>query len=415
MLLKGYRFLFSVFILWLSVACAPPATPTPTDVTSVASANTVTPISFATPDVTSVSPAFTVTPTAFVTPAIELARDGRTISQGQLQVHFIDVGQGDSIFIRTTAGETALIDGGYNNGRALAYLQQMGVDHIDSMIASHPHADHIGGLVEVLRSLPVGGVWASGASHNTGIYEQFLDAIAEAKVPYHEVTTGDVVPLGDTVLQVLYGQPEAPDLNDTSLVLHLAYGEVSFLFTGDAEAYTERFLLETAPQNLPATILKVGHHGSYTSSSPEFLAAVQPDIAVYSAGRGNQYGHPHDRTIQVLSHAGVQIFGTKEQGTITITTDGQQYQVFTQAGEAITVGAGEESVLVDAVTPTPVIADGTSLTLTLRFDPNGRDRDCGSFETQAEAQAFFIAAGGPERDPHRLDGNSNGIVCEHLP
>lgn len=283
-------------------------------------------------------------------------------------------------------GTTALIDGGYDNGLALAYLQRQGIRRIDLLIASHPHADHIGGLVEVLRTLPVGAVWTSGATHTTGIFEQFLDAIDQARVPYHEAQTGQTIALGQLAFVVLRSDPDAAELNDASLVLRLQYGAVSFLFTGDAEQLSERALLHD-PGRLRSTVLKVGHHGSATSSSPAFLAAVAPEVAVYSAGRDNSYGHPHAETLRALEAAHARVYGTAVDGTVIVQSDGYSYTIRTSrsAPPAATVGAQEA------------------------------DRDCADFATQAEAQAFFLAAGGPARDPHRLDGDDDGIACERLP
>lgn len=313
-----------------------------------------------------------------------------------LEVHVIDVGQGDSILIRTPEGKTALIDGGYDNGLALAYLRAQGINHIDVMVASHPHADHIGGLVEVLNALPVRGFWTSGASHTTGTYERLLDAIDAAKVPYYEVQRGDTIPLGRLTFEVLHSDPNAYELNNTSVVLRLKYGNVSFLFTGDAEQAAEQEMLATVRDRLRATILKVAHHGSYTSSSDQFLAAVQPAIAIYSAGRNNNYGHPHRKTIQALQRIGATVYGTDEHGTIIITTDGVDYHVQTSYDRPPVAYPGSPAIAPSNNTPQ-------------------RDRDCSDFATQAEAQAFFLANGGPARDPHRLDGDGDGIACERLP
>lgn len=246
-----------------------------------------------------------------------------------LHVHFIDVGQGDSILIQAPDGATMLIDGGYSGAGALAYLKAQQITKIDVMVATHPHADHIGGLVDVLRALPVGEIWTSGAVHTTGVFEQLLDAIADAKVPYHEAKRGDTIALGTLQFAVLHSDPDAAELNDSSVVLHLAYGSVSFLFTGDAEGPGEQAMLREVKTQLPSTILKVGHHGSSTSSSPAFLAAVRPAVAIYSAGAHNSYGHPHASTIQNLKRVGAAIYGTDSAGTVVVTTNGTTYRVAT--------------------------------------------------------------------------------------
>lgn len=312
-----------------------------------------------------------------------------------LSVHFVDVGQGDSILIQGPDGATALIDGGNSNGEALAYLQRLGISQLDIVLLTHPHADHVGGLVAVMDALPVGGVWTSGAYNTTGIFERFLDVIEKEKIPYHEVKTGDTIYLGRLQLEVLYSEPEGRSLNDTSIVLRVAYGQVVFLLMGDAETSTETKLLQIKPTQLRATVLKVGHHGSSTSSSTAFLDAVRPTIAVYSAGARNQYGHPHDSVISQLKAIGATVYGTDVDGSILVTTDGMVYEVETNKGAILSIAP-------------PVSA-------TLPYDPAGADRDCGNFKTHAEAQAFFIAAGGPAHDPHRLDGDNDGIACESLP
>ena len=185
-------------------------------------------------------------------------------------------------------------------------------------------------------------------------------------------------------------------------MLRLAYGRISFLFTGDAEHAAEYEMLATVRDQLSATVLKVAHHGSYTSSSPEFLAAVQPAVAIYSAGRDNTYGHPHPGTIQALRRIGATVYGTDEHGTIVITTDGKNYHVQTEYDRP-PIQAPPTDTWHDSISLIP----GSNLSIA--------DRDCSDFTTQAEAQAFFLANGGPGRDPHRLDGDNDGIACERLP
>lgn len=244
-----------------------------------------------------------------------------------LRVHIVDVGQGDGILIQAPDGTTVVIDGGYEDAGMAEYLRSQGITRIDALIASHPHADHIGGQIPILKQMSVGGVWASGASHTTSIYEAWLDAIIAGAIPYHEVATGDTITVGSLNFAVLYGVAAAADLNDTSLVLKLTYGSWSMLFTGDAEGPTESVLLTTVGDELPATVLKVGHHGSFSSSGSTFLAAVQPEIAVYSAGQGNSYGHPDPFVIANLCAAGAKVHGTDQSGTLIITTDGSQHTI----------------------------------------------------------------------------------------
>jgi len=327
-----------------------------------------------------------------------------------LRIHFIDVGQGDSIFIQSPDGATALIDGGNPNGMAMAYLHSLNISRIDALIATHPHTDHIGGLVDVMQLLPIGGVWTSGASHTTGIFERFIDTIDIQKIPYHEVRQGEGIPLGSLTLSVLASDANAGTLNDTSLVLHLTYGEISFLFTGDAELPLEAAMLQTVADRLPATILKVGHHGSGTSSSPAFLAAIRPQVAIYSAGAGNSYGHPHAQTISNLSVAGATIYGTAVHGTVQVATDGVTYTI--QTTFAAPPILGQPIMVREVRTAMPELTELPSGSL--KYDPKGQDRDCAAFSNRAEVQAFFLAAGGPENDPHGLDRDDDGIPCESL-
>jgi competence protein ComEC len=250
--------------------------------------------------------------------------------QALLTVHFIDVGQGDSILIQLPEGTTILIDGGNADGRALAYLEALGISQIDIMALTHPHADHVGGLVAILQAIPVKAVWTSGALTTTSIFEQFIDAITEKAIPYFEVKSGEGLAFGDVQLQALFSQSQADDLNDTSLVLRLTYGQMSFLFMGDASLNVESQMLQTVSAQLTSTVLKVGHHGSNSASSQAFLEAVRPSVAVYSAGAGNSYGHPHRETLARLEAVRAIIYGTDVHGSVLITTDGTTYEVQTE-------------------------------------------------------------------------------------
>lgn len=303
----------------------PPAdTPVPTE--TLAPSETPAPSPTATTEPPTPEP-----PTATPIPPTEAPTMAPTSApapvSGSLQVHFIDVGQGDAILIVAPDGKAALIDGGESGSGVLAYLRALGVERLDLVIATHPHADHIGGLVDVLNGIPVAEVVTSGQMHTTRTYERFLDGIAAAQAIYTEVGRGDSLQLGGLTLDVLHPASAAgDDFNNASLVLRLAYGQVAFLFTGDAEAQTEASIL-AAGYDVRANILKVGHHGSRTSSSATFLARVQPEVAVYCAGAGNSYGHPHGETLAALTQSGAQVYGTDTHGTVIVTTDGTGYAV----------------------------------------------------------------------------------------
>lgn len=246
-----------------------------------------------------------------------------------LRIHFIDVGQGDSILIQTPEGRTMLIDGGEANSMALRYLQARGVSRLDVVVATHPHSDHIGGLMQILKAIPTARVVTNGQPTTTGTYEDFLDAVDAAGAEYLEVSIHDSITLGDLVFDVLSPFPAlSGDMNENSVVLYLKYGQVGFLFTGDAGVETEGSLLRLSSRQVPeAQVLKVGHHGSRTASSEEFLAAVKPEVAIYSAGTGNTYGHPHPETLAALDAVGAIIYGTDIDGSIVVTTDGKTYKV----------------------------------------------------------------------------------------
>jgi len=227
-----------------------------------------------------------------------------------------------------------LIDGGDTDTGVVQYLKSKGITRLDVVVATHPHADHIGGLVQVLKAIPVAKVITNGQPTTTKTYENFLDAIAAAKSEYVEVKRGDIIRLGNIQFTVL--SPASiigDDLNNNSLVLRLVYGKVSFLFDGDAQAEAEASMAASSVSPVSATILKVGHHGSRTSSSPAFLSLVKPEVAIYSAGRNNAYGHPHPETLAALAAVGATVYGTDVNGTVIVTTDGNTFKVSPVTGQ----------------------------------------------------------------------------------
>lgn len=248
----------------------------------------------------------------------------------ELAVHFVDVGQGDGILVRTPEGKVMVIDGGPRQSGLVAYMRKVGVQQVDVMVGTNADADHIGGLVDVLNAFPVKEVWVSGQPNTTVTFERFVDAVERAKAKGVVARRGDVIRLGGLEAHVLHPvDPLFPDRNNNSVVVRLEFGKVSFLFTGDAERQAEASML-SAGVPLRSTILKLGHHGSRTSSSPQFVAAIRPEVAVYQAGSGNSYGHPHKETLRTLAAAGVRVYGTDTRGTIVVRTDGQTYQVTTE-------------------------------------------------------------------------------------
>lgn len=290
---------------------------------------------------------------------------------GQVAVHFIDVGQGDSILVVSPEGKTALIDGGEAGSGALQYLKGLGVRRLDLVVATHPHDDHIGGLPAIFRSIPVTKVATNGQEHTSTSYEKFLDAIAEARAEYLEVKQGDSLSVGSLTFEVLSPAGDLGNsLNENSIVLRLVYGTITFLFMGDAEQGTEATMLAS---NLPvsADVLKVGHHGSRSSSSPEFLARVRPEIAVYSAKTGNTYGHPHPETLEALKAVGAEVYGTDVNGSILVKTDGTGYQVDSSKPAP---PAGNAPLFLDIVSVTSPVTPGASAEVTARTLPEASCR-----------------------------------------
>ncbi len=254
--------------------------------------------------------------------------------EDQVAVHYIDADQGDSIFIELPNQRSMLIDASTNSEEetVINYISALGYSNIDYVIATHPHEDHIGGMDGVLNTFPVGEFFLPNDVATTRTYEKMLEALENNGAKVVEAKAGVSV-LSEENLEISilspisqYAEEYGDDHNAWSVICRLTYGENSFIFTGDAEAKTESFLTG----NLRSDVLKVGHHGSSTSTSEEFFYAVAPEIAVISCGEGNDYGHPHKEILSLFESAGIQVYRTDISGTVTVTSDGQSLNVTTE-------------------------------------------------------------------------------------
>lgn len=260
-------------------------------------------------------------------------------SNSFLRVHFIYAGQADATLLQLKEdGEviTVLIDtGDWKRKDVLTYLQNEKIKAIDLIAITHPHADHIGQLDMILESFDVDEVWMNGDTSNTQAFANALEAIEKNDVGYYEPSAGESFDIGGLTINVVHPHDAFSEtnknsaVNNNSIVMHIQYGDVTFLFTGDAEKEAEREML-ASDFNLKADILHVGHHGSKTSSSEKFLDAVNADISVYSAGVDNSYGFPDKEVIERLKAHSSEVYGTEMYGTITLETDGNDYYLTTE-------------------------------------------------------------------------------------
>lgn len=252
-----------------------------------------------------------------------------------LAVTFLDVGQGDAILIETPSDRRILIDGGKPSGnvvRALSNVLPWYERTIDAIILTHPDDDHGGGLVEVARRYRVGRILYTGVVSDTASYNALIAEAQTERIPLTIIDQPQIIDLGDGArLHIVYplasvaGQ-RAASLNDTSITARLVYGDISFLFTGDLEVAGEEALLASG-QPVAADVLKIGHHGSDSSTSAAFITAVAPRYAVVSVGSDNDYGHPSLRVLRRLERAGAAIWRTDTQGSIEMRTDGTVLEV----------------------------------------------------------------------------------------
>lgn len=264
-----------------------------------------------------------------------------TDAEGDLLVHFIDVGQADCELIQAP-GANVLIDAGDigTGDLVVDYLKAQGITKIDYLLATHPHADHIGGMPEVVNTFKIDKVLFSDIpaelTPTTKIYERLLDSIADKGLKITKARPGVVYDLGDgTKLKILAPiSQNHEDLNENSIVCRVEYGKTSFLFTGDAGISSENQMLERYGGLLSSTVLKLGHHGSSTATQEKWLKKVKPQIVVAEVGADNKYGHPHREILKRIEQYGLTFYRTDRNGTIVMASDGEKITVTTEKGDS---------------------------------------------------------------------------------
>jgi competence protein ComEC len=252
--------------------------------------------------------------------------------EGMLRVTFLDVGQGDAIFIESPNGNQMLIDSGPDKNilNALGRVMPFYDRSIDFVISTHPDQDHIGGLPEVFKNYSVLEYFTNGMISETGTFKEVEQEIIDNNIDTGILREGEIIDFGDGVLlKILYPNlpPEGKDTNEYSIVAKLFYGDSSFILTGDAPTDVLNFLANTDGINLKSDVLKVAHHGSKNSLSPEFLSAVSPEYSIISASRDNSFGHPHKEIVDALNDIKTNILGTFNDGDIIFSTDGERISV----------------------------------------------------------------------------------------
>jgi competence protein ComEC len=254
-------------------------------------------------------------------------------ASGELEIHYLDVGQGDATLLLHDEVAVLIDAGRWQSSGLVPMLRARGVEALDLVVITHPHADHIGQFDQVMDAFPVDEVWWSGSVTTSQTFERAVAALERSDAAYEEPRAGDRAVLGPLDIEVV--NPPAgvglSDLHDAGVSLRVTHGEVRLLFTGDNEAATERRMASTSAEMIDADILQLGHHGSNTSTTSSFLVAVDPALAIYSAGADNSYGHPSPEVVDRVLAAGIELYGTDVHGTIVVTTDGADWSVATES------------------------------------------------------------------------------------
>jgi len=250
-----------------------------------------------------------------------------------LKVTMLDLGQGDAAFIQTPGGKHFLIDAGrwtpdYNSAQyvIIPHLKALGVEKLDGVFLSHPHADHIGGITELLDTIPIDTIYNSGFPYDSELYKTYIQKAADKNVPVKSLEAGTQLSLDNTMRFFVYGPSPAnsySDPNEHSLVIELIYGQTEFLFTGDGGQAQETLLTKNFGELIDTDFLKVGHHGSKTASSQPFLDIATPQVAAVSLGKNNRFSHPHPRAVRHLKQNSREVVYTSTAGALQFSSDGE--------------------------------------------------------------------------------------------
>ena len=261
----------------------------------------------------------------------DLQKKSVEITQGgELTISFIDVGQGDSILIKTPGDKYIMVDSGSTNekDKLYDYISKTGVNNFEVVVATHPHEDHIGNLDNIFDDYKINAVYMPRVSTNTKAFEKLLNSIKQEGLKVKNIKSGVEFIIDDVKFEFLAPNSDSyEDMNNYSGVLKVSYGEISFLLMGDAEKLSEREILKNG-STIEANVIKIGHHGSASSSSKEFIEAANPEYAIISCGKGNDYNHPHRETISLLNSLKIKTLRTDLNGTITFSSDGFEVNYF---------------------------------------------------------------------------------------
>ena len=257
---------------------------------------------------------------------IDLTQNSKSPDDEKLMISYMDVGQGDAAYINVN-GNDILIDAGprSNSKELLEQLKAKNIDDFELVIATHPHEDHIGGMVDVFKEYKVKSFYSPKVTHTTKTYENLVKAVKDEGLKINELKGGMVIDLGnETNFEVFTPQnSNYEELNDYSPIMKLNFDKTSYLFTGDAEKIAENEALTKYKASLDSDVIKFGHHGSSSSSSPAFIEAVSPKYGIISCAKDNKYGHPHRETLDIIKKYNIKTFRTDTDGEIILTSDGK--------------------------------------------------------------------------------------------